>query len=200
MSEKRESWKTSIDCKERAIRKQVYCEKCRIRHMESNRARKKSLVEKNLCTICGGDKEQIKKSKCNKCLEKMNKFMNDRRTNREKNGKCIDCGVESNTKRCDACYLKMISTNVFGTTKRYVELKELFEKQNSKCNYTGRTLSLQENCELDHVFPKSKGGSNSIENFQWLHRDVNKMKHDLTEKDFIDSLKEIIDYFVVKPL
>ena len=124
--------------------------------------------------------------------------MEQRRIEFVKNKKCYDCGLDTSNKRCITCYLKIISSNIFRTEKRYKELQELFDKQNGLCNYTGRQLILQENCELDHIMPKAKGGSNSMDNLQWLHRDINKMKHDLTEDIFFASIKEISNHTLLE--
>ena len=40
--------------------------------------------------------------------------------------------------------------------------------------------------------------NNTIQNLQWLHRDINKMKHNLTEKEFFDSIQDIFNYKLLK--
>lgn len=184
-----------VDCNNNAIDGKAYCDKCQTRHLASNQKRRKLRETEGLCIKCGGEKENSAKTKCNSCLKYMNDFMTNRRQKWEQSNCCIDCGEDViDCKRCMVCYLKMISTNVFGTTTRYQELLDLFNAQNGKCKYTNRIITLQIDCELDHIIPRSKGGADVISNLQWLHRDVNKMKYDLTEEVFIQSITEIVKW------
>ena len=54
-----------------------------------------------------------------------------------------------------------------------------------KHGYQGGTAS------LDRI--DSKKGY-TIDNIQWVHKDVNKMKMDLQEEDFFRIVKEIYEY------
>lgn len=189
-----------VDCSNKAIPEKAYCEKCAIRHSKSNKKRTQSRKSDGLCIKCGVAKEQQHRASCDACLKYMNEFMAVRRHNWESESCCVDCGANViEVKRCTVCYLKMISMNVFGTTVRYKELLDLFNKQQERCKYTNRLLTFQVDCELDHIIPKSKGGGDVIDNLQWLHRDVNKMKYDLTEATFIASVKEIVNWLEFQP-
>ncbi len=180
------------------------CEECREYRSKYFRQRTQKRKALGLCVDCGGEKQQPDKAKCNRCLEKMNSYMRQRRENWIDAGLCLDCGsptTESHrsvemgsVNRCSVCYLKMISSNVFGTTLSYIELENLLKAQNHQCAYTGRSLILQHNCELDHIIPIAKGGPHHISNLQWVHRDVNKMKFDLQEEDFLSTIIEIVHY------
>lgn len=49
---------------------------------------------------------------------------------------------------------------------------------------------------LDHIVPKSKGGTNSLDNLQFLSWFENRCKNDMTQDDW-DNLKSNIDeYFI----
>lgn len=195
--QQRKSLGLCVDCGKVSENNKIYCTDCRIRHLASNANKVHRRKFKNQCSDCGESKEQDK-ARCDACLKYMENFMSNRRKIRELNNLCVDCGDNINIigdkiignnkhikpKRCDTCYLKIVSTNVFGTTKKHIELLELFHNQNGRCNYTNRIITLQIDCEIDHIIPRAKNGQNEINNLQWLHRDVNKMKHDLTESDF----------------
>ncbi len=58
---------------------------------------------------------------------------------------------------------------------------------------TGRALS-PETAVIDHVIPISRGGSNTMENVQILHDDVNQAKRALTIEEFLAVCREVTLY------
>ena len=52
-------------------------------------------------------------------------------------------------------------------------------------------MSLGKNCELDHIVPISRGGSNTPDNTQWVLMVCNRMKDNLTEQEFFELVKKI---------
>jgi 5-methylcytosine-specific restriction endonuclease McrA len=48
----------------------------------------------------------------------------------------------------------------------------------SNCYLCGSKID-RVDAELDHITPKSKGGSPSLENLRWTHRMCNRIKHDM---------------------
>ena len=82
-------------------------------------------------------------------------------------------------------------------TKEYAW--ELFLKQNKKCALTGQDLYLSPfhkernkvTASLDRI-DSDKGYT--IENVQWIHKDINIMKNNLSEKKFKELCKLVIEY------
>ena len=62
------------------------------------------------------------------------------------------------------------------------ELSSLWRTQRGICAMTGQRLD--RTAELDHIIPKSRGGSNEIGNLQWVTRIVNRAKTNLTSDEF----------------
>jgi 5-methylcytosine-specific restriction endonuclease McrA len=65
----------------------------------------------------------------------------------------------------------------------YKDLAKLWKSQRGLCALTG--IKLNRSSQLDHIFPKAKGGKDDVSNLQWVCAEVNLAKRDLTEKEFI---------------
>ena len=70
------------------------------------------------------------------------------------------------------------------TRKKAVEelrgvIKEVYD---NKCYLSGRPLDMEwgKNLEFDHIIPKSKGGSNNLDNLGVCTREANGAKQDLS--------------------
>lgn len=73
-------------------------------------------------------------------------------------------------------------------------MREKFDVQ-SICPYTGLSLVLGVNASLDHIIARSVGGSDDLNNLQWVYGstdfDVNIMKGSSTEADFLKAISLI---------
>ncbi len=81
-----------------------------------------------------------------------------------------------------------------------IEVWEQFEKQEGKCVFTGEPLQfssirnkkygLQTTASLDRI-DSSLGYI--VGNIQWVHKEINRMKGSLSDQDFINLCKKIVD-------
>lgn len=79
----------------------------------------------------------------------------------------------------------------------------LFLKQNRKCALSGIELNFSHSKKLEkyktnHTASLDRIDSNkgySIDNIQWVHKDINKMKLDLPEDKFIEYCKLIVERY-----
>ena len=79
-------------------------------------------------------------------------------------------------------------------------LWDVYEKQNGRCAYTGRNIVFSEDyrnkwkdqtASLDRI----DSGKGYIKgNVQWLHKDVNAMKWNYSNENFLKLCKEVVDY------
>ncbi len=65
----------------------------------------------------------------------------------------------------------------------------LFEEQKKMCNGCGKKFKI-EHFEIDHIIPKSKGGSDYYENFQLLCGNCNRVKGDRPMEYFVTKIKK----------
>ena len=74
--------------------------------------------------------------------------------------------------------------------------KRLYEQQNGRCNGCLEHFDIK-NLEIDHIFPKAKGGEDNYENFQLLCGYCNKVKGSRPMeylKRVLDANKDILTY------
>lgn len=87
--------------------------------------------------------------------------------------------------------------NLFSKQKRIEQkIKDTLYKDNKQCHYCGVKL-YREECTLDHVVPKSKGGPTSIENSVLCCTKCNQLKGNSNYEDFkvIVNTVEKRDYY-----
>jgi 5-methylcytosine-specific restriction endonuclease McrA len=70
------------------------------------------------------------------------------------------------------------------------DLMKLLENQQYRCALSGVLLH-PDNCSLDHILPVSLGGSDSIDNLQWVSREVNKAKGNTDNNEFVLLCKRV---------
>ena len=80
----------------------------------------------------------------------------------------------------------------YGDRKSFAKnLLLLWYKQRGRCAYTGVKLYGDINTHLDHIIPRTKGGSSEIENLQFVCALVNRMKFNLSHEEFLQTCKMI---------
>lgn len=116
----------------------------------------------------------------------------------KRSAKCIKCNVGKNSGRwkgyeeLTGIFLNSYEYNakkrglVWNVTPEY--LWKLWLAQDGKCAYTGRKLTHGIDSSLDRIdnsFGYVEG------NIQWVHRDINRMKSDFNEREFLLMCKEV---------
>ncbi len=159
------------------------------------------LTAKSLCIWCRQSFSDAKGKVCKSCREKEQLATKGKWRIRLEQGLCKWCGrnfvsdIESTT--CGDCHCKIVARSNLKDVERWRDLKCLFDGQNI-CPYTGRVLVLGVNATLDHVVPRSAGGSNDVNNLQWVYGgrdfDVNMMKSSASKDHFLEAIKEIYRY------
>ena len=160
------------------------------------------------CARCNSKLDGKSKRLCLKCLKFQSEASLRLREKTKKKNCCVRCRSSdyiknridmhrfkpAKVKLCIACYLKRMSYSVCGSQKLWEKLLKLFNEQNQLCVYTGEKLIIGVNASIDHINPRVKGGSNKIENLQWVDFRINLMKRDLVEPEFLKLIKKIHGY------
>lgn len=72
-------------------------------------------------------------------------------------------------------------------------LMRLIKSQEYRCALTGEKIT-PKTAELDHKMPRSRGGSDTIDNLQWLDRTINRMKGQMSNEQFIAACKKVVGW------
>lgn len=75
--------------------------------------------------------------------------------------------------------------------------EEVVEKHGESpvCHLTGRTIdwSKPSEYEFDHIYPRAKGGDNSLGNLGIAVKAANRAKSDMTVDEFLALCKEVLE-------
>ena len=69
-------------------------------------------------------------------------------------------------------------------------LSQLIAKQEYRCALSGVTLT-PDTAALDHVIPYSEGGKHTRDNVQWVHEEVNRMKGQMSTREFKEWCRRV---------
>lgn len=181
------------DCSQPRVTGFAYCAKC----LEATRRRRQGRYEESkktgTCSLCHKH-PAIRSHFCEKCKQKSTESTKRIRQERIDAGMCVYCGghqCTNSTRYCYDCLFKQTSMSTFGTTAEAENLKKLYETSERKCAYTGFSIEIGVNANVDHIIPLSKGGANDMSNIQWVHEVANQMKWSYSEDQFLEFVAAI---------
>ena len=132
------------------------------------------------------------KKLCENCSDSLKQSKRRQNETLKAAGLCVDCRQQSNGNlRCSECSLRNSLRRLFGSIVKFDELKSKLSQQNARCAYTGLSLVIGENASVDHIQPKSKGGTDELQNLHWVHSGVNRLKGSMSHEEFILFLREL---------
>lgn len=118
--------------------------------------------------------------------------------NNKSKGLCTRCSysrMSTSNLFCEKHFLQNICHKMLGTKKRWQELETLLISQNSKCYYTGLDLILGDNASIDHTQPQIKYPElkHELSNLHWVDIRVNRMKREMSEEEFFNLCKLVVN-------
>jgi hypothetical protein len=81
------------------------------------------------------------------------------------------------------------------TTRRVTSefLSQLVVRQEYRCALSGVTLT-PDTAALDHIVPYSEGGKHTRDNLQWVHEEVNRMKGQMSSREFREWCRRVASW------
>jgi len=137
-----------------------------------------------LCRCCGRPRDTAHTT-CSACAARAAPRRRINARNRISSGTCLRCGVPATAGQCcEKHWVYVIANNALRHCKLWKEALALLELQDRKCAYSGEPLIAGVNASLDHKTPRSRGGADTLENLQWVTKQINRMKTDMTDEEF----------------
>lgn len=177
------------------ISKQLFhrCYRCKNTSRNSQKLQYIRKKNNNLCVRCGVLLiNQKYKQLCTDCTLKHTKSIFNRRHKNIENNQCGICGKneEMGIKICAKCWFKSRASDL-GNRQKWIDYYQIWNKQNRKCPFLNIDLVPGKNLSIDHITPISRNGSNDISNLRMVDINVNRMKGNLMDEEFITIMKNI---------
>lgn len=170
------------------------CNQCKTTHAKGYKTRRAKHAASNVCITAGCGKPIDGNARCTSCREKHRQFMQSRRDALTADGLCHSCrtGTALNNHLCETCHFKSVAKRLLKDRSQWMLLRDKWEAQGHCCPYSGLPIVLGQTAHLDHIIPRAKGGQDTIDNLQWTHEWINKMKSDLMPDEFVSMLCKFI--------
>ncbi len=167
---------------------------CRLCKTQRQRERIEQSKLKGLCVRCDEPNDRLPKLLCSSCQAKNSPAVRAARQKRLAQGLCYLCGKNPQLagKLCIPCWWKAFCQNALGDAKRVAEMQGLWEKQNHRCALSWRGLTLGVDASIDHIIPRSKGGTDEIINLRWVHRWVNWGRSNLSDEEYVSLSRDVV--------
>jgi transposase-like protein len=152
----------------------------------------------NTCKPCAKARVQ---EWANKNRVHIRKKQMDWRGKRKESGLCGNCNSQvmpgSRVRQCEKHWYGTVACGRLGDSLLWPQLREMAERQQFRCVYTGETLVPGVNMSLDHIMPTSRFPhlAGEITNVQWVTKKINVMKGARTHDEFVALCRLIANTF-----
>jgi 5-methylcytosine-specific restriction endonuclease McrA len=150
--------------------------------------------DNGLCMACGQPRD-TERTLCATCREQSGRRSKVRLIERKAKRLCTRCGttIESTVVglKCLKCWFQSIAIIALNDWTKGEAIATLFFAQHGKCAYSDETLIPGDNACIDHKTPRTRGGSNELDNIHWVTKDINRIKGTMTHEEFVSLSKRI---------
>lgn len=189
--------KSCNNCSKPPLPGRAYCESCFIRIRNKFEQARQERESMGLCLSCGKLPPSPNRSLCQPCLDLRRDKAREYRQTRLAAGLCVRCGKTGklpHSSNCEVCFFKDLSNQTFGTVVEGEPLRNLFWANGGRCVYSNLPLTFGLDATLDHIVPVAKGGTDTIDNVQFVHSMANQMKWSYLESEFLGFIKAIYEH------
>ena len=187
------------------VRGETPCEPCKAAKREYDNAhnRAKGMSERKrppqTCGTIGGYRRHLSENEpaCDDCKAANRDYDTAcRRRNGIKPAKSAKCGTRSGYHKhrrngeeaCRPCKQAMADSS-----KPHRYWKHLWDEQNGTCPLCFHHVPrVSDEVHVDHIHPRSKGGSDTLFNLQAVHAECNQLKHDFSDDEARERIAEMI--------
>jgi hypothetical protein len=169
----------------------VRCAACRERGRTTTRRARVKRKEAGLCPRCGNRPDEGYVI-CASCRSEIDVRARATRVVRVAAGRCRRCREKAVAGlHCFKHWIAMMAQTATGRASNASMLWRIWERQGGRCAYTGAPLIPGGNASVDHVTPRSRGGTNAEENLEWVTWTINEMKGNRTRDEFLVLCKVV---------
>jgi 5-methylcytosine-specific restriction endonuclease McrA len=158
------------DCENPHAPNRATCVTCAARDSKHVKNKRKKLKEQGICPVCSTHIPAIGKITCDFCISR----------------------TISHRRKKFFKYRAIHFNSAFEADVTGQDLAFLWKRQRGLCALTKDKLSV-DTAELDHKTPKSRGGKHIIENLRWVTKEVNRVKRNLLDSEFISLCEKVIE-------
>lgn len=132
--------------------------------------------------------------RCAVCLEKQRAENRRFYKDRVQKGQCPHCTSAASVGIfCLTHWFKNVGVpHGLGSKKGIELLQALWEEQKGCCAVTGEKLVPGVTASIDHIIPKSRGGTSERHNLRWVLLSINRCKWDMTHDEFLETCRKVV--------
>ncbi|MHB8590786.1 MAG: HNH endonuclease [Vulcanimicrobiaceae bacterium] len=163
------------------------CPACAVKFAAYMKTRSHRHKSSGKCSSCGKSNDRAGVIQCSDCASRQSRALKRRSAKYKSDGLCVKCGTGLIFGRflCFDHWFASTANNALKQWDRGPELKALWERQGGRCAITGVALTA-DNVELDHVVPRSRGGTHDASNLRWVVDRFNWLKRDALDSELED--------------
>jgi hypothetical protein len=173
--------------------KRLTCSGCTALARSAARRLYRQRRSQGLCGLCGGTVEAGRGATCAGCSDKQRA----QRRRATEDGRCLKCFTRPKLpdhQQCESCWFKRQAHKHLGSTTRSSDLRSIWLRQKGLCALSGERLVPGLNASVDHVVPRSLGGTDEASNLRWVETTVNQARSNMSDEAFVAMCRRVVDH------
>lgn len=163
--------------------------------MPSSAAELSPLAEPPACRRCGADRgADGTATHCRACRDGARARSLTHRRRLIAAGLCVQCGKAGVVacQQCRRCWIRQKACIHLKASSLGDLLEEIWRDQGGADALTGEPLAYEDSPSIDHVVPRSKGGTNDRANLRWVSHRINTAKGTMSDAEFVAMCRKVV--------